>query len=81
VSDNDGMGSNTQVPIVRRVWASVAMSCHAKHLMLSFPEAPALTVSTRYRKPLGEAAGNLRASRAQGERQIGLTCDKNLVRL
>jgi hypothetical protein len=54
------------VPIVRRVWVPVAMSYHAKHLMLLFPEALVLAVPIRYQKPLGEVAGSPRQSQAGG---------------
>jgi hypothetical protein len=31
MSDGDGTDSSAQMPIVRCVWASVVMSCHARH--------------------------------------------------
>jgi hypothetical protein len=64
VSDGDGMGFSTQVPVVRCVWVPAAMSYRARHLMSLLPEALALIVPTRYQKPPSEADGSLRVSRA-----------------
>jgi hypothetical protein len=60
------MGSSTQVPVVRRVWAPVATSCRAKHLMPPLAEALTLVALIRYRKPLSEADGSPRMSRGGG---------------
>jgi hypothetical protein len=76
VSDSDGMGSSTQDLVARCTWAPAATSCCAMHLMSSFPDASTLAVPTQYRKPLGEAAGSPRASRARGKRRSGLTGGK-----
>jgi hypothetical protein len=31
MSGGDGTDSSTHVPIVRRTWAPLVMSCHARH--------------------------------------------------
>jgi hypothetical protein len=46
VLGGDRMGSNTQVPVVMRVWAPAVMSCLSRHLMPPLPKAPALAVPT-----------------------------------
>jgi hypothetical protein len=66
MSGGDGMGYSTQVPVVNHVWAPMAMSYCARHLMSPFSMAKALTVPTWYRKPSGEGAGSPRASRSEG---------------
>jgi hypothetical protein len=67
MSSANMMDSSTQVPVVRCAWMHVVMSCRARHLMSSLPEVLALVGPAWYRKPLGEAVGNPRVSRA-GER-------------
>jgi hypothetical protein len=66
VSHGDETSSSSQVLVIRCMWALVAMSYHARHLMLPIPEVLALVVPTRYRKPLGEVAGSLRTSQTRG---------------
>jgi hypothetical protein len=71
MSGGDGMDSDGQVPIIKRVWAPVVTSYHARHLLSSFPEVLALGVPALYRKPLGEAVGNPRVSSARGRDRAG----------
>jgi hypothetical protein len=42
MSDDDGIDSSTQVLVVRCVWMLVALSYHARHLILLSPGDPAL---------------------------------------
>jgi hypothetical protein len=78
VSGGDGTGSSTQVPIVRCALVTAATFSRARHLMPLIPEVPALVGPTQYRKPLGEAAENLRMSQVRGKRQSGLAGSKIL---
>jgi hypothetical protein len=50
-SGDDGTDSKTQVLPVRCAWVHVATSCHARHLMSSFPVVLTLVVPVWYRKP------------------------------
>jgi hypothetical protein len=78
VSHGDETSSSSQVPVIRRMWAPVAMSYHARHLMLPIPEVLALVVPTRYRKPPGEAVGSSRTSQTRGQGLSGLTAGEIL---
>jgi hypothetical protein len=78
VPGSDGMGSSTQVPVVKCAWVPATTSHRARHLMLPLPRALAPISPTLYRKPLGKVDGSLRASQARGKRWSGLIGGKIL---
>jgi hypothetical protein len=55
--NSDGTNFSTQVPVVKGVWVSVAMSSRARNSMSLSPEDPAAAALPGTEKPLSMTVG------------------------